>query len=270
MREELFVKFDSHAHIASDELIGDAEEIIKRAQKTRVDKIINIATCKKTLERGFVLEKKFPGIVYNTAATTPHDVEIDGEAFFPIVEKEATAGNLVAIGETGLDYYYEHSKRSLQKEFLVRYFELAEKTGLNVVIHCRGDEAFTDLFDLAKKQKRIPKCLLHCFTGNESQAKQAIELGWPISLSGIITFKRSNELRDVIKTIPIESILIETDSPYLAPQSKRGQTNEPSYIGEIAEMIAKEKEIPLKDVCSQTVNNTLSFFQLSRKLNKNS
>ena len=106
---------------------------------------------------------------------------------------------------------------------MVRYFELAKDYSLNVVIHCRGDEAFVDLFELASKQEKPPKCLLHCFTGNLQQAKEALKRGWMISLSGIVTFKRSTELREVIKEIPLESLLIETDSPYLAPQSMRGK-----------------------------------------------
>lgn len=270
MTEELFVKIDSHAHITSDELIDDVDNIIIRAKKKHVEKIINICTCEKTLKRGLALEEKYPGYVFNTAATTPHDVQDDGEAFFPVVRKAALDGKLVAIGETGLDYYYEHSPRDLQKEFLNRYFDLAEELSLNVVIHCRGDEAFADLFDIAKKQTKLPRCLLHCFTGNEKQRDMGLELGWMISISGIVTFKRSDELRDVVKGIPLESLLIETDSPYLAPQTKRGQTNEPSYVSEIAEQIASVKEVSVKDVCAQSVKNTWDFFQLSRKLERQS
>ena len=268
MPDSLIVKFDSHAHLSSDELYDKADELIQRAIAANVEKIINISTCAKTLERGLILSEKYPDVIFNTAASTPHDVEDDGENFFPIVEEAAMAGKLVAIGETGLDYYYEHSKRDVQITYLESYFELAKEAGLNVVIHCRGDEAFTDLFAIAEKQSNPSRCLLHCFTGTAEQAKKGIELGWKISMSGILTFKRSDELRDVLREIPLKDLLIETDAPYLAPQSRRGQTNEPSYVGEVAQTIADVKQIPIEDVCAQTVKNTLEFFNIPSKLDQ--
>ncbi len=266
MAQPQFVKIDSHAHLTSDELYPEVDQIIHRAKMSGVEKIINIATSKTTLERGLVLSEKYPDLIFNVASTTPHDVEQEGETFFPLVQKAAREGKLFAIGETGLDYYYEHSRRDLQRIFLQKYFELARHSGLNVVIHCRGDQAFTELFEIAEEQVIIPKCLLHCFTGNSSQAKQAIKHGWQISLSGILTFKKSEQLRQVVKEIPLEYLQIETDSPYLAPQSKRGETNEPSFIGEVAEEIAKVKGVPLEQVCAETYKNSCSFFQLSSKI----
>lgn len=266
MGQEEFVKFDSHAHITGDALFNDVDMVIERAKEQNVQYIINIATDAITLERGIALAQKYPDMVFNTAATTPHDVEKEGESFFPHVQKAAQEGLLSAIGETGLDYYYEHSLRKLQKNFLERYFELADQMGLNVVIHCRGDEAFDDLFVIAERQQRLPHCVLHCFTGTREQAEKALSLGWLLSMSGIATFKRSEELREVIKEIPLDRLLIETDAPYLAPQSKRGERNEPSYVGEIAKIIAEVKEIDLEQVCAQIVKNAWSFFQISRRL----
>ena len=133
---------DSHAHLADDSVIGDVENILKRAQEKGVEKIVNICTGVVSLERGLELAKKVSW-VYNTAATTPHDVEKEGELFFPIVTKAAKGKQLVAIGETGLDYHYEHSNRQVQKKFLSKYFELAKETKLPLIFHCR--EAFGDL-----------------------------------------------------------------------------------------------------------------------------
>ena len=266
MPSNQFVKIDSHAHITSDELFGQADQLIERAKVAGVNTIINIATCQKTLQRGLDLEKRYPGVIYNTAATTPHDVDEQGEAFFPLVKNAAENGEIVAIGETGLDYFKQHAKKETQIHFLRRYFALAANTGLHVVIHCRSEEAFEDLFAIAKEQTIPPHCLLHCFTGNLDQAKKALDLGWTISISGIVTFKKSESLVEVVKEIPLNRLVMETDSPYLAPQTKRGGINEPSYLGEIAECIAKIKEIPVEQVCRETVKNSFSFFQLSSRI----
>lgn len=255
MKKERFVKVDSHAHITSDELYPDVEGILKRAVEAKVSKIVNINTDRITWERAFALQKKYPDLVFNTVATTPHDVEKEGEENFAYFEKIIRAKQVVAVGEVGLDYYYAHSKKEIQKEFLHRYFNLANEVDLPVVIHCRGDDAFVDLF----KYTQPVKAVLHCFTGNAMQAEIALERGWYISISGIATFKKSTELRNVIQTIPLERLFMETDAPYLSPQSKRGSTNEPSFIVEVAETIALVKQIPLEDVCYQTTQNVSDF-----------
>ena len=261
MRVEHFVKIDSHAHLTSDEMYSDVDDGIMRAKESNVTKIINICTDQVTLERGIKLAEKYPGIVYNTGSTTPHDVEREGEKYFQNFEDAAKSGKLVAVGETGLDYYYEHSNSNLQKEFLRRYLVLASQTNLPVVFHCRGDEAFDDLFQITKEYPEL-RAVLHCFTGTLEQAKEALSRRWYISMSGIVTFKRSRELRDVMKEIPLESLFIETDSPYLAPQTRRGKRNEPSFVGEVAEMIAEGRGISLEEVCKVTSSNISKFFAI--------
>jgi len=261
MTQEHFVKMDSHAHLTSDELFDDAEKIIQRANLAKVQRIINITTDQNTLQRGLELKKKFPKIIYNTAATTPHDVDKEGEVFFPIVEKTAKEGNLVAIGETGLDSYYQHSDALNQKKYLKRYIDLAVECELPLVIHCRGDEAFSELFTIAKTYPKI-NAVIHCFTGSSDQALEAIELGWYLSISGIVTFKKSTELRETLIDIPLDRLFIETDSPYLAPQCYRGKVNEPAYVGEVAKTIAEEKGITLEQVCEVTSKNSCAFFRI--------
>ena len=209
------------------------------------------------MKKGIDLKKRCPSI-YNTAATTPHDVEIEGESFFPIVEQAAQKGQLSAIGETGLDYFYEHSKKDTQKKYLERYFDLATRTKLPVIFHCR--DAFEDLFSMADQFYSLGPAVLHCFTGTLQEAKKVLDRGWYISFSGIITFKKSQALRDVVSYVPLERMLIETDSPYLAPQSKRGKLNEPSFIHETAEMIAQIKNCSVEQVGSTSSLNAKSFF----------
>lgn len=222
---------DSHAHLTSPQTFPDLEGILKRARDADVSAIINICTDEDTLNKGLELAEAHPWI-YNTASTTPHDVKKEGEALFPIMAKAARAGKLVAVGETGLDYHYMHSPRDMQQQFLKDYLHLALECSLPVVIHCR--EAFADFFRILDEEylvngKHAPG-VLHCFTGTVAEAREVIERDWYLSLSGIVTFKRSDELREVAKIVPLEQLLIETDTPYLAPQSKRGKINEPSYL----------------------------------------
>lgn len=246
---------DSHAHLTSSTLSEHVEEILSRAQDHHVEKIVNICTDAQSLEKGLLLSKRHPWI-YHAAATTPHDVEKDGEAFFPIAKKHAH--DLVALGETGLDYYYEHSNRTAQQEFLVRYFELAKEMHLPLIFHCR--DAFGDLFALADAHYKGRPAVLHCFTGSAAEAKGCLDRGWLISFSGIITFKKSAALREAVTYVPLERMLIETDAPYLAPESKRGKVNEPSFIVETAGMVAQLKKLDLVQVAQQTTKNASQFF----------
>lgn len=250
---------DSHAHITDDNVYENIDEIIERAKRLNVTKIINICSNKESLDKGILLKEKYESI-YLTAATSPHDVEKEGEDFFPLVEDACINKKIIAIGETGLDYFYEYSKKEIQKKFFIKYLLLAKKFNLPVIIHVR--DAFLDLFSIADEFYQNKKALLHCFTGNESEAKEALSRGWYISFSGIVTFKKSENLRKVVKEIPMDKILIETDSPYLSPESKRGKRNEPSNVIEIAEFIAKIKNLSLKEVAKITYANTINFFSI--------
>ncbi|MDN3508400.1 MAG: TatD family hydrolase, partial [Simkaniaceae bacterium] len=220
---------DSHAHLTCDAIYPDVEVILQRAKDAGISHIFNICTDAPTLERGIELAKKHPWI-HNVGATTPHDVTEEGEKNFSLFESAAKNGKLVAVGETGLDYYYEHSPKDLQKTYFEKYLALADETNLPVVIHCR--DAFDDLFAIAKG---VPSLLLHCFTGTVDEAMRAVEQGWMVSLSGITTFKRSEQLRDVAREVPLSNLFVETDTPYLAPQSKRGKQNEPAFVLETIE-----------------------------------
>lgn len=255
---------DSHAHLTSDKVFPDIDAILERARNRGVSAIVNICTDVATLERGLVLARKYPWI-YNAAATTPHDVAEEGEVVFPLMEKHAKAGDLVAVGETGLDYFYEHSPRELQQHFLRKYLHLALECRLPIVIHCR--EAFSDFFHILDAEytvqgKHAPG-VLHCFTGTQAEAEEVLRRGWYLSLSGIVTFKKSTVLKEVAKLVPLDQLLIETDTPYLAPQSHRGQVNEPAYILETAAVIAETKGIPLETVVQATRLNACRLFGLN-------
>lgn len=252
----LFV--DTHAHLTAPPLLAQAREILVRAQEVGVDHIVNICTDEESLREGLALRAEFPW-VHLAAATTPHDVEAEGESFFSVVARAAQTGQLVAIGETGLDYFYEHADKAVQRLFLSRYFELAKQKGLPLVFHCR--EAFDDLFAMADVEYKDFPALLHCFTGTLDEAKRVLDRGWLISLSGIVTFKKAEVLKEVASYVPLDKLVIETDSPYLAPLPHRGKPNEPAFVIEVAKLIAFLKGISLERCAEATSANAARFFR---------
>lgn len=250
--------FDSHAHLSSLEILPHIQEVMTHAKMMSVSRILNICTDLSTLNEGLLLEKRFPEIK-NAGATTPHDVEKEGDMLFPVFAEAAQGKRLVAIGETGLDYYYKELNPTIQKRFLKRYLHLAAETKLPVIFHCR--EAFADLF--AVTDDEYPKgapAVLHCFTGSLQEAHEVLARGWYLSISGIVTFKKSQELREVAKMVPLNQLLIETDAPYLAPQSKRGKQNEPAFIRETAELIAAVKGVHLEEIARASFENGAKLF----------
>lgn len=253
---------DSHAHLTSPAVFDHIDSLLERACQAGIEAIVNICTDPLSLERGLQLSQRYPWI-YQAAATTPHDVEKEGEAVFDIMAKSARQGQLKAVGETGLDYYYQHSNRQIQKQFLVRYLQLALECKLPVVIHCR--EAFADLFEILDAEYQIngrhAPGVLHCFTGTMQEAEEVIKRGWMLSLSGIVTFKKSLELQQVAREVPLEQLLIETDTPYLAPQKHRGKQNEPAFLVETAAFIASLKQIPFEELVQATGQNTSHLFR---------
>ncbi len=252
---------DTHAHLTSEQILPVLDDVVARAKKAGIEKIVNICTDEKSLAEGLLLHQDAPWI-FNAAATTPHDVEKEGAVFFPFVERSALEGKLIAIGETGLDYFYEHSNRQEQQKYLSLYFSLARQAKLPLIFHCR--DAFADLFSMADEEYRGYPALLHCFTGNLDEARDVMNRGWYLSISGIVTFKKSAALREVAKYVPLDRLLIETDAPYLAPQSHRGQLNEPAYLSETARAIAETMGISVDKLAAATVENAARFFSFSK------
>lgn len=250
---------DSHAHLTHVKLFKDIDLILARAQALGIEKIINICTNPKELSLGLTLSSQYPW-VYNAAATTPHEVQKEAEQFFELVMQNVDTQSLIAIGETGLDYYYWKESMDDQKKLLSRYLKLAADNGLPIVIHCR--DAFQDLFRILDKEKPVSG-VLHCFTGTLAEAKELIARDWYISLSGIVTFKNSEELCEVARSIPLNRLLIETDAPYLAPMPYRGKINEPSYLIETAKFLAEIRKISFAEFAMATSRNGETLFKLN-------
>lgn len=250
--------FDSHAHLSSPKVLPEFKAVIERGKNAGVKEVMNICTDPESLKAGLELAKQFTGI-FNAGATTPHDVGSEGEMAFEFFERAAKEGSLDAIGETGLDYHYVHSDKKIQRDFLIRYLHLAASTHKAVIFHCR--EAFQDLFAITDGEyPRRARAILHCFTGTMQEAEEVCRRGWYLSLSGIVTFKKSEELRKVAAQVPPNRLLIETDTPYLAPQTQRGKPNEPAFLVETAKCIAELRGISLEQLASLTRQNAIDAF----------
>lgn len=254
---------DSHAHLTSSSLFDSLDSILQRAQRAGLQAIVNICTNPLSLQRGLELSKKNPWI-HQVASTTPHDVEKEGEAVFEIMAEAARQGLLKGVGETGLDYHYSHSDHAIQQDFLRRYLHLALECHLPVVIHCR--EAFVDFFAILDTEYQVngkhAPGVLHCFTGTMKEAEEVLKRGWMLSLSGIVTFKKSLELQEVAKHVPLSQLLIETDAPYLAPQGHRGKPNEPAFLAETATFLAQLKGVSFEELAHATAQNAKQLFKI--------
>ncbi len=252
---------DSHAHLSEESTFSHVDQVLERAKACGISAVVNICTDAQSLKNGLALAERYPW-VYNAASTTPHDAAKEGEALFPFMAEHAHNGSLVAVGETGLDYFHWKDSAEDQKKLLRRYLQLALECHLPVVIHCR--DAFADFFEILDQEyvchgKHAPG-VLHCFTGTCEEAEQVLKRGWYLSLSGIVTFKKSTALQAVAKMTPLNQLLIETDSPWLAPQSQRGRTNEPAFLPEIAQCIAHLKGLTLSEVAAATADNARRLF----------
>ncbi len=250
--------FDSHAHLTDERVYPVVQDVLQRAVQAGVAMIANVCTDSASLSRGLELQQIAPQVLL-AAAIPPHSVqEAEVAETFERIKEEAHAGRLSAIGETGLDYYYHGASKELQHEVFVQYLELAKECGLPIIIHCR--EAFSDFFEIIDAHYREGKGVLHCFTGTQQDADALVKRGWMVSFSGIVTFKKSVELQAIAKQLPLENLLIETDTPYLAPQKQRGKQNEPAFLVETAQFLANLKGIAFEQFAQATTANAQSFF----------
>jgi TatD DNase family protein len=261
MNKDTLKIIDSHAHLNSKDYPMDFEGAINRAKAASIKKIMNICTTPLELIEGFALEKKYPELIRNIGSTTPHDADKETKETFAFFEKHALAKNLVAIGETGFDDFIQRDNSKEQMDVCLNYIDLAVRSNLPVVFHVRGEKAFQNLFFAASKNPSF-KAVIHCFTGNMAQAEKALSLGWYLSFSGIATFKKSVELKKIIKNIPLSRLLIETDAPWLAPEGFRGKDNEPSYIHVLIETLSKLLDISFEEVSKITFDNASKLFSL--------
>lgn len=251
---------DTHCHIPlGDEGIG----AIERARAAGVTKMICVGTDVQTSRDALALAATAPGEIYATVGLHPHDAKLGPAGLTDLVD-DALRNNpatLVAIGECGLDYFYEYSPKELQQSIFVNQIDIAKKNNLALVIHTR--DAWDDTFSILRNETAPERTVVHCFTGSIVEARIALEQGFYLSFSGIVTFKKSEELREAAKFCPMDRLLIETDSPYLAPMPFRGKPNEPAYVSTIAKFISDLKNVPVDEFASAIQTNAQMVFRFS-------
>ncbi|MBI4039441.1 TatD family hydrolase [Candidatus Daviesbacteria bacterium] len=254
---------DTHAHLEFDSFAKDYLEVIDRARSVGVGIIINVGTTQTASQQAIDLAQKHD-YIYATVGTHPIDLGKTVDIDINKMRQLAQSKKVVAIGECGLDYSRPNIKPPHEQEKIFSLqIQLAHQLRLPLIIHCR--EAWNDIFPFLKTQllaQLAPPGVFHCFTGNQDQAKAALELGFFISFACIVTYPKNQYLRDIIKILPLDKILVETDSPFLPPQSQRGQRNEPANVAEVAKIIAQVKNTTFDQVAGQTTKNAKQLFRL--------
>lgn len=243
---------DTHCHLGYDDY-ENLDEIIKNMDGIMIASGCNDKTNKEVLE----LINKYPN-VYGTLGIHPEEVDNITEESFKLIEDNINNPKIVGIGEIGLDYYWVKDNKEKQKELLIKQLELATKYKKTVVIHSR--DSIQDIYNILKEYNL--KGTIHCFSSSLEMAKEFIKLGYKIGIGGVVTFKNSNKLQEIVKELDLKDILIETDSPYLTPEPYRGKKNNPTLVYYVAKKISELKDIEVEKVISQTGINAIEQFDL--------
>ncbi len=250
---------DSHAHIDDERFDADRDEVVARALAAGVSLILNVGADMGSSARSVALAEKYSGI-YAAVGMHPHDAKDMRETDYTQLEQWTKHPRVVAIGEIGLDYHYDLSPRPVQKEVFLRQLDLARKTGKPFIIHER--EAHADTLEIIRSAARGLKGVFHCFSGSVETAREYLKMGFYISVAGPVTFSKSGKTKEVAKFVPLDRLLVETDSPYLTPQPHRGHRNEPAYVRLVAEEIASLRNLPLEEVAAATTANVRRLFNI--------
>jgi len=254
---------DSHCHLDYSNLYNQLDEVVKRANYNNVKYLLTICTTLESFERIKIITEKYKNI-YGTFGIHPHEAEkyqqVDSKFILNIKKRY---NKIVGIGETGLDFYYNHSDKKIQKKSFIEHINAASELNIPLIVHSRNAEI--DTYEILRSESKNSnlKVLMHCFTGTKDFAKRLVDLNFSISVSGIITFKKADELAVTISSIPIENLLVETDSPYLAPMPHRGKDNEPSYIIHTVKKLSEIKKLSNETIMFNTTNNFKKLFNLA-------
>lgn len=250
---------DSHAHLDDEKFNVDREEVIQKLQEKFVKYVINPSSDMESSKRVVELSKEYENI-FAAVGVHPHEAEDFESKDLEKLRELAKNPKVVAIGEIGLDYFYDNSPREIQKEVFKKQLQLSVELKLPVIIHTR--EAMGDTFDILNEFKGKVSGVMHCYTGSIEMAKRFMELGFYISIAGPVTFKNATNVKDMAKQIPLDKLLIETDSPYLTPVPNRGKRNDPSNVLYVADMLANLKEISIDEIIENSRENTIKLFSL--------
>lgn len=253
---------DSHCHLDFPDFADELEAVVARARERGIGRMVTISTRVRQHDRVLAIAERFAD-VFCSVGTHPHNAHEELDLSAADLVARTHHSKVVAIGEAGLDYHYDFSPREAQERGLRIHIEAARRTGLPLVIHCR--DADDDMAAILREEMAAGAfpAVLHCFTGGRALAFAAVDFGCYVSFSGILTFKKSDDLRAIAAALPQERILVETDAPYLAPASFRGKRNEPAYVAETAKVLADVRRVSPEALAEQTSTN---FFQLFSKV----
>lgn len=259
MSDEPRVKLvDTHCHLDFPDFDQDRKQVIERARNQGLDYIINIGSSIEGSKKSLELSQQYD-FIYAAVGLHPHEADKFNQQTKDVLEELARKDKVVAIGETGLDYYKNYSKAENQKSLFISLIQLAKDLSLPLVIHNR--QAQEDVLRILK-QALPQKAVVHCFSGDERFLKECLELGLFISFTCNITYKKAQGLRALVKLVPLDRLMLETDAPFLPPEGFRGKRNEPLYVKYLAQEVAKIKEISVDEVARVTTENAREFFKL--------
>lgn len=249
---------DSHSHINMIESLS-LDEIIKNAFDNGIDKIIVPSAYPADMENIMDLVNKYDN-VYGMLGIHPSEVKSWDDSFIEKIKNYAKNSKIAAIGEIGLDYYWDKSFNDLQKEVFIKQIKLANELNLPIDIHDR--EAHKDTYDIIQEHNNGSKVIMHCFSGSVEFARECVKAGFYLGIGGVVTFKNAVKMKEVAKDVPLEKILLETDAPYLTPVPFRGKENQPAYVKYIAEEIASLRGISVEEVAQITTENARTAFNI--------
>lgn len=252
--------FDSHSHMDSEKFKNDRDQVIMEAYHSGVSLIMNPGANYESSINAVKLAEKYD-FIYAAVGVHPHDADTMDDMMLSLIKAMARKEKVKAIGEIGLDYHYDFSPRDVQKKWFRKQLQLAKSMNLPVIIHDR--EANQDVLDILKEEQSFETgVLMHCYSGSAELARQYIKLGAYLSIAGPVTFKNARKLLEVVEAVPLDRLLIETDSPYLTPVPYRGKRNDSSKVRYVAEKIAEIKDITFEEVAKATMENAKKYFRI--------
>ena len=252
--------FDTHCHLDDEKFNEDREECYARMLENGVGRCVCVGSDLSSSRHSLDYAQAYAG-VFAAAGVHPHEAKDAPDDYLSRLEKMLAEEKCVALGEIGLDYYYDFSPRDIQKKVMAEQMELALRLNKPVIFHIR--DAHGEMVDFFRAQKQLPKGIIHCFSGSAETAKEYVKMGFYISFSGSLTFKKAPNLWEAAKVIPPERLLVETDSPYLAPEPRRGRRNEPGYTRYVLEKLAALKEMDAEELAAVTTENARKIYGIA-------
>lgn len=251
--------FDTHAHYDSEQFNEDREELLCSMEEQGVGTIVNVCASYASCERVTNMVQKYP-FMYAAVGIHPDHVGSLNEETFAKMKELFSRDKVIAVGEIGLDYYWDNESHDLQKKWFIRQLELARELDLPVLIHSRA--AAADTMEIMKAHAEGLNGVIHCYSYSREMAQEYVKMGFYIGVGGVVTFKNGRKLKETVAEIPLESIVLETDCPYLAPEPYRGKRNHSAYIRYVAETIAEIKGVTYEEVVAQTEENARKMYRL--------